>query len=62
MLMNNSYLVTAKDEEVINEIAECEGCINWFNFDNGDIYYNNNGEPYRVIINHDDKNVRLIRM
>lgn len=49
--------------EVLKDIAdilEDQRCrINWFNFENGDIYYTSNGHPYKITINHETKQVFL---
>lgn len=36
--------------------------INWFNFDDGDSYYSDLDREYTVLIEHDLKSVKLIRL
>lgn len=33
--------------------------INWYNFNSGDIYWDGNGNGYKVEINHETKQVTL---
>lgn len=33
--------------------------INWFNFNTGDIYWGENGERYKVEVDHETKRVTL---
>lgn len=54
------YTVEA-EEDVINEILEnVDTTYNWFNFENNDIFYDNNCNEYIVQINHDKKYIQLI--
>lgn len=51
-----NYLVISEDIEVIEELKEImldnKNTINWFNFETGDIYYNNNCMEYNVKASH----------
>lgn len=61
-----NYLVVVYEEELKTELIECmqDNCttINWNNFSDGDIYYNNNGEEYKVRISHHMEMVILERI
>jgi len=67
-MLSNNYTVTA-NQDIITELFENEleslndkktHYINWFNFNTGSIYYNNNGEPYTIKqIDHENKTVVL---
>ena len=57
-----NYTVISKDNEIIEELRKNDynTIINWFNFNQGDIYYSDNcTEYYIVYINHDDKSLEL---
>jgi hypothetical protein len=61
-IKNNNYLVIA-DNEVIEELKQnYNSKINWYNFKEGDTFYNNNGEPYRIeeIKHNNDKTGTVI--
>ena len=63
-IKSNNYTVTA-GQELISELFENEldlmsgkltFTINWYNFNQRSIYYNNNGEPYVIKqIDHENK-------
>lgn len=58
------YEVTGP-EEIIAEIEESlkdsDIIINWFNFENGDSFWNDNGDTkYPVEIDNENKTVRLL--
>ena len=56
------YTVISKDNDILKELIENNNdtIINWFNFNQGDIYYSNNCLEYYVIyINHEDKFLEL---
>ena len=56
------YTVISKDNEILEELRKNDYniIINWFNFNQGDIYYSDNcTEYYIVYINHDDKSLEL---
>ena len=56
------YTVISKDNDILKELIENNNdtIINWFNFNQGDIYYSNNCLEYYVIyINHEDKSLEL---
>jgi len=65
-IKSNNYTVTA-GQELISELFENESdlmsgkltfTINWYNFNKGSIYYDNNGESYTVKeIDHENKTV-----
>ena len=58
------YTVISKDNEILEELRKNDynTIINWFNFNQGDIYYSDNcTEYYIVYINHDDKSLELSR-
>ena len=67
-MLSNNYTVTV-NQELISELYEDEieslnskrkHYINWYNFNQGSIYYNNNGEPYIIKeIDHLNKTVIL---
>jgi len=67
-MLSNNYTVTV-NQELISELYEDEieslnskktHYINWYNFNQGSIYYNNNGEPYIIKeIDHVNKTVIL---
>jgi len=68
-IKSDNYMVTA-GQEIISELFENEleslnskktHYINWFNFNTGSIYYDNNGERYTVKeIDHENKTVKLV--
>jgi len=68
-MLNDGYTVTT-DQELISELFENEieslngkkrHYINWFNFNQGNIYYDNNGEIYQIKnIDHVNKTVKLL--
>ena len=42
----------------VSEILEMKNCwINWNNFNTGDLYWDGNGNGYKVEINHETKQV-----
>ena len=56
------YTVISKDNEILEELRKNDynTIINWFNFNQGDIYYSDDcTEYYIVYINHDDKSLEL---
>ena len=56
------YTVISKDNDILKELIENNNdtIINWFNFNQGDIYYSDNCLEYYVIyINHEDKSLEL---
>ena len=58
------YTVISKDNEILEELRKNDynTIINWFNFNQGDIYYSDDCiEYYIVYINHDDKSLELSR-
>jgi len=65
-ILSNGYTVTA-GQELISELFENKVdrmsgkltfTINWYNFNQGSIYYDNNGESYTVKeIDHENKTV-----
>ena len=58
------YEVTGPAEiiaEIEKDSKDRNTVINWFNFKNGDIFWNDNGDTkYPVEIDHESKTVRLI--
>ena len=57
-----NYTVISKDNEILEELRKNDynTIINWFNFNQGDIYYSDNGTEYYIVyINHDDKSLEL---
>jgi len=67
-IRSNNYMVTA-NQELISELYENEVdrmsrkltfIINWFNFNTGSVYYDNNGERYIIKgIDHENKTVKF---
>ncbi|HBY20341.1 MAG TPA: hypothetical protein DEG71_04930 [Clostridiales bacterium] len=67
-ILSNNYTVTA-GQELISELFENEldfmsskltFTINWYNFNQGSIYYDNNGKPYTIReIDHINKTVKF---
>lgn len=58
------YTVISKDNEILEELRKNDDntIINWFNFNQGDIYYSDNCiEYYIVFINHEKKVLKLSR-
>lgn len=58
------YTVISKDNDILKELIDLQNednnIINWFNFNQSDIYYSNNCLEYYVIyINHEDKSLEL---
>ena len=56
------YTVISKDNEILEELRKNDYniIINWFNFNQGDIYYSDNcTEYYIVFINHEKKILKL---
>lgn len=58
------YTIIAKDEAIINELKEMDKDnkiqVNWFNFEQGDIYYSNDCIEYYVTnIDHINKSLEL---
>ena len=56
------YTVISKDNEILEELRKNDYniIINWFNFNQGDIYYSDNCiEYYIVFINHEKKILKL---
>lgn len=44
----------------VAEVMKMKNClINWFNFNTGDLYWDVNGNAYKVEINHETKQVTL---
>ena len=61
---NYGYTVISKDDEILEELRKNDYniIINWFNFNQGDIYYSNDcTEYYIVFINHEKKVLKLSR-
>ena len=57
-----NYTVISKDNEILEELKEnnYNTIINWFNFNQGDIYYSDNCTEYYVVyINHEKKILKL---
>jgi len=68
-IKSDNYMVTTCQELISelfeNEIESLNGkkthYINWFNFNQGSIYYDNNGEIYQIKnIDHVNKTVKLL--
>ena len=56
------YTVISKDNGILEELRKNDYniIINWFNFNQGDIYYSDNcTEYYIVFINHEKKILKL---
>lgn len=57
-----SYKVTG-NEKVISEIERMmpdkRRCINWYNFNFGDFYWDDNGNRYLVSVDHNARTVIL---
>lgn len=45
--------------DVIKNKKDKNSRINWFNFNTGDMYWDGNGNGYKVEINHETKQVAL---
>lgn len=45
--------------DVSENLKDRRSCINWFNFNTGDLYWDENGNGYKVEINHETKQVVL---
>ncbi len=45
--------------DVSESLKDKRSCINWFNFNTGDLYWDENGNGYKVEINHETKQVTL---
>ncbi len=45
--------------DVSENLKDRRSCINWFNFNTGDLYWDGNGNGYKVEINHETKQVAL---
>lgn len=45
--------------DVAENLKNKRSCINWFNFNTGDLYWDENGYGYEVEINHEAKQVTL---
>lgn len=45
--------------DVSENLKDRRSCINWFNFNTGDLYWDGNGNGYKVEINHETKQVVL---
>lgn len=59
-----NYTVFSNDEAIISELREMQEdnkiTVNWFNFEEGDIYYSNDGTEYYVVyIDHISKSLEL---
>ena len=57
-----NYTVISKDNEILEELKEnnYDTIINWYNFNQGDIYYSDNCiEYYIVYIDHENKSLEL---
>ena len=55
------YTVISKDNGILEELRKNDNTIiNWFNYNDGDIYYSDNcTEYYIVFINHEKKILKL---
>ena len=56
------YTIISKDNGILEELRKNDynTIINWYNFNQGDIYYSDDcTEYYIVYINHDDKSLEL---
>lgn len=56
------YKVIGNEEiisEIENIIPDRRQCINWYNFNDGDFYWNDNGNMYIVSVDHDARTVIL---
>ena len=55
------YTVISKDNGILEELRKNDNTIiNWFNFNQGDIYYSDDcTEYYIVFINHEKKVLKL---
>lgn len=45
--------------DVSENLKDRRSCINWFNFNTGVLYWDGNGNGYKVEINHETKQVAL---
>lgn len=45
--------------DVSENLKDKRSCINWFNFNTGDLYWDGNGNGYKVEVNHETKQVTL---
>ena len=45
--------------DVSENLKDKKSHINWFNFNTGDLYWDENGNGYKVEINHEAKRVTL---
>ena len=45
--------------DVSENLKDKRSRINWFNFNTGDLYWDENGNGYKVEINHETKQVTL---
>ena len=45
--------------DVSENLKDRRSCINWFKFNTGDLYWDGNGNGYKVEINHETKQVVL---
>jgi len=63
LIQNYSYQVTCNTElaeELMENAKNPNYTVNWFNFNQGSIYYNNNGEGHSVKqIDHNNKTLTL---
>ena len=58
------YTVISKDNEILEELRKNDynTIINWFNFNQGDVFYSDDCTEYYIIyINHNDKSLELSR-
>ena len=57
-----NYTVASRDTEILKELIDNDynTVINWYNFNQGDIYYSDNCEEYCITyINHEEKYLEL---
>lgn len=57
-----SYKLTGNEKiisEIENIIPDKRQCINWYNFNDGDTYWSNNGDKYIVSVDHAARTVIL---
>lgn len=57
-----SYKVTGNKKvisEIENMIPNKSCCINWYNFKSNDFYWDNNGNKYIALVDHDARTVIL---
>lgn len=57
-----SYKVTGNEKvisEIENIIPDSRRCINWYNFNSGDFYWDDDGNRYIVSVDHNARNIFL---